>query len=120
MQKIIIAGQLGQDAQSKEVGENVAISFNVAVNEKHGNEYACTLWRNKDEASVADYLKKGTGVIVEGTPQVETWLSQEKKEPQARIKIMVLDFYFMSDTSKKAEETAEAARFALFKSKKTT
>ncbi|MDR3329102.1 MAG: single-stranded DNA-binding protein [Prevotellaceae bacterium] len=114
MQKIIIAGQLGQDAQAKEVGERLAINFSVAVNEKRGDKeatswYACALWRNKDKAGIASYLKKGTGVIIEGAPDVEAWLSKEKSEPQARIKITVSDLHFMSGTPKKAEEPAAPA-----------
>jgi single-strand DNA-binding protein len=99
MQKIFIAGKLGQDAQTKEVGERIAINFNVAVNEKRNDKettrwYSCTIWRNKDKASLAQYLKCGVGVIIEGSPDVEAWVSKEKNEPQARIKITVTDLYF--------------------------
>ncbi|MDR0566947.1 MAG: single-stranded DNA-binding protein [Prevotellaceae bacterium] len=114
MHKIIIAGQLGQDAQSREVGENVAINFSVAVNEKRGSEevthwYACTLWRNKDKAGVAAHLKKGAGVIVEGTPDVEAWMSKERSEPQARIRVTVRDLHFMTGNKKESHPTAEAS-----------
>jgi single-strand DNA-binding protein len=113
MQKIMIAGQLGQDAQSKEIGDNVAINFSVAANEKRGdkeltNWYACTLWRSKEKSGIAAYLKKGTGVIIEGAPEVEAWMSKEKSEVQARIKITVRDLYFMSGSAKK-ESSAPAA-----------
>ncbi|MDR1984221.1 MAG: single-stranded DNA-binding protein [Prevotellaceae bacterium] len=99
MQKIIIAGLLGQDAQIAKVGDNIAINFDVAVNEKYGdnettNWYACTLWRSKNKNSIADYLTKGTGVIIEGIPDIEIWMSKEKSVPQARIKITVKDLYF--------------------------
>lgn len=111
MQKIIIAGQLGQDAQSREVGDNVAINFSVAVNEKHGSEeitrwYACTLWRAKDKANIVLYLKKGTGVILEGTPDVEAWMSKEKAEPQARIRVAVKDLHFMTGNKKESSSGA--------------
>ncbi|GHT16797.1 hypothetical protein AGMMS4956_19830 [Bacteroidia bacterium] len=112
MQKIFISGALGADAASKEVGENIAINFNVAVNEKRGDKevtswYGCTLWRHKDKASIAQYLKKGTGVIIEGTPEVEVWLGKEKNEPQGQIKITVRDLDFMSGNAKKAEPPIE-------------
>jgi single-strand DNA-binding protein len=112
MQKIIIAGALGQDAQSREVGDNIAINFSVAANEKRGDKeitswYACTLWRGKDKASIADHLKKGTGVIIEGAPEVEAWMSKEKAEPQARIKVTVRELHFM--TGNRKESGAEAA-----------
>jgi single-strand DNA-binding protein len=101
MQKIIIAGRLGQDAQTKEIGERIAINFNVAVNEKRSDKeitrwYSCTIWRNKDKANLAPYLKSGVGVIIEGSPDVEAWLSKEKNEPAARIKITVTDLHFMN------------------------
>jgi single-strand DNA-binding protein len=114
MQKIMVAGQLGQDAQAKEIGDNVAINFSVAANEKRGdkeltNWYACTLWRSKEKAGIAAYLKKGTGVIIEGAPEVEAWMSKEKSEVQARIKITVRDLYFMSGSAKKESSAAAAA-----------
>jgi single-strand DNA-binding protein len=113
MQKIIIAGQLGQDAQTREVGDNVAINFSVAVNEKRSDKeitswYACTLWRSKEKTGIAEYLKKGTGVIVEGTPDVEAWMSKEKAEPQARIKVAARELHFMAGTKKEAGSDAAA------------
>jgi single-strand DNA-binding protein len=113
MQKIIIAGALGQDAQTREVGDNIAINFSVAVNEKHGEKeetswYACTLWRSKDKVGIATYLKKGTGVIIEGTPGVEAWVSKEKSEVQARIKVTVKDLHFMTG-SRKENDAADVA-----------
>jgi single stranded DNA-binding protein len=119
MQKIIIAGQLGQDAKTKEVGDTIAINFSVAVNEKRNDKettswYACTLWRNKDKAAIAAHLKTGTGVIIEGSPEVEAWMSKEKAEVQARIKVTVRELYFMTGNKKEssapaAAEAAEAA-----------
>jgi single stranded DNA-binding protein len=109
MQKIIIAGQLGQDAQTREMqtGDSVAINFSVAVNEKRGDKeithwYACTLWRDKGKTNIAAYLKKGTGVIIEGTPEVEAWMNKEKAGAEARIKITVKELHFMTGTKKES------------------
>jgi single-strand DNA-binding protein len=114
MQKIIIAGQLGQDAQSREVNDSIAINFNIAVNEKRdGKEitswYACTLWRSRDKAGIAAYLKKGTGVIIEGTPDVEAWMGKESVGLQARIKVTVRDLHFMTGGKKESSPAASGA-----------
>ncbi|GHV64472.1 hypothetical protein FACS1894199_02800 [Bacteroidia bacterium] len=110
MQKIIISGVLGADATSKEVGENVVVNFNVAVNEKRGkdekevtNWYACSLWRTKGKDGVSQYLKKGSGVIIDGTPDVDVWADKETKEPKGQIKITVRDLDFMSGNKKETE-----------------
>jgi single stranded DNA-binding protein len=114
MQKIIIAGALGQDAQTREAGDNVAINFSVAVNERRGDKettswYACTLWRGKDKAGIAAHLKKGTGVIVEGTPDAEAWMGKENAGPQARIKVAVRDLHFMNGSRQVGSPAAAAA-----------
>lgn len=117
MQKIIIAGCLGADARVSEPREGrVAINFSVAVNERKNDAeatkwFSCTRWCDADKAKIAEYLKKGTGVIVEGTPEVDVWCNKESGEPQGAIKITVQHLELMSGSrkEKEAEQTAETA-----------
>lgn len=68
-------GNIGQDADVKQVGQRSVINFSVAVN--HGKERTtwvrCAYWRDNDKTKIADYLKKGTTVIVRGEPSVRAW-----------------------------------------------
>lgn len=80
MQKTTLIGNLGGDAVQRTTDSGaIAISFNVAVSERRKDQeyttwYSCTMWRNPDQSTaVAQYLKKGKKVYVEGKPSVRAF-----------------------------------------------
>lgn len=86
MNRTQIIGNLGQDAEVKAFeGGQSAISFSVAVTEKWNDAqgvkqertdwFRCTLWRKPEQTSIANYLKKGTKVLVEGKAQARAWVN---------------------------------------------
>lgn len=84
MEKLLITGHIGQDAQIRQVGEDTVANFSVAVThrtKKDGqaatettNWYNCALWR---PSKVVDYLKKGQPVLVEGRPQARIFTKKD-------------------------------------------
>jgi single-strand DNA-binding protein len=107
MNKIIIAGRIGTDAETKEVGERLAINFPVAVSESSGNEkkttwYKATIWRKKDKGDIAGYLKKGTCITVMGRPKAEAWLNKEG-QAEGSIRIDVDDVELQGKPSSSSE-----------------
>ena len=85
MNRYQIIGNLGNDAtvRTLDSGTN-AISFNVAVTKKWTDKQgqkqesttwvSCTQWKLKDQSTaVAQYLKKGTRVLVEGEPSARSY-----------------------------------------------
>lgn len=76
MQKLIIAGNIGRDAELRTTqnGDQVA-GFSVAVSngkDENGNWrdstwFDCSLW-GKRATALAPFLTKGTRVVVEGRP----------------------------------------------------
>ena len=85
MNRYQIIGNLGNDAtvRTLDSGTN-AISFNVAVTKKWTDKsgekkesttwVSCTQWKIKDQSTaVAQYLKKGTRVLVEGEPSARSY-----------------------------------------------
>ena len=81
MLKAIIIGHLGKDAEVKDVNGKKVINFSVAHTEKYkdsqGAEQSKTTWvecaKWGETTAIAPYLKKGTQVYVEGTPEIRTW-----------------------------------------------
>src|ERR1700751_4782792 len=81
MIKLQIIGNLGKDCITNTVNGKNVINFNVAHNEKfrdaQGNQkykticVECAYWTYR--TGVAPYLKKGTQVYAEGTPEVRTY-----------------------------------------------
>lgn len=80
MIKLTAIGHLGKDCLVNQVNGKSVMNFNVAVTEKYrqGDEQKdkttwleCAYW--SDRTALAPYLKKGTQVYIEGTPEVRTY-----------------------------------------------
>jgi len=83
---IAIVGYLGQDSETREVGENSVVEFSVAEQvymgkdkEKATNWFRVSLW-NKYGTALAPYLKKGQMVFVEGTLLGREYENKEGKK----------------------------------------
>ncbi len=102
MLKVILSGALGNDAEVREVGNSKVINFNVAVSldykDKDGNRVEKTewvkasLWRDQN-SKIADYLKKGKKVLIEGTPESEGYKSKDGEiKSVLAVKVKEIEF----------------------------
>jgi single-strand DNA-binding protein len=81
MIKLQVIGNLGKDCVTNTVNGKNVINFNVAHTEKfrdaQGNQKDKTIWVDcaywTDRTGIAPYLKKGTQVYVDGSPEVKTF-----------------------------------------------
>ena len=81
MIKLQVIGNLGKDCVTNTVNGKNVINFNVAHTEKfkdaQGNQKDKTIWVEcaywTDRTAIAPYLKKGTQVYAEGTPELRTY-----------------------------------------------
>ncbi len=81
MIKLQVIGNLGKDCVTNNVNGRTVMNFTVAHTERFrdasGNQQERTTWVEcaywSDRTAVAPYLKKGTQVYVEGTPEVRTY-----------------------------------------------
>lgn len=81
MIKLQVIGHLGKDCITNTVSGKTVMNFSVAHTEKYrdaqGNQKDRTTWVEcaywSDRTAVAPYLKKGTLVYAEGTPEVRTY-----------------------------------------------
>jgi len=81
MIKMQVIGNLGKDCTTNTVNGKTVINFNVAHTEKFRDQQGvqkdktiwveCAYWT--DRTAIAPYLRKGTQVYVEGTPDVRTY-----------------------------------------------
>jgi single-strand DNA-binding protein len=85
MIKMQAIGNLGKDCVTNAVNGKNVINFNVAHTEKfkdaQGNQRDKTIWVEcaywTDRTGIAPYLKKGTQVYVEGTPDIRTYTKND-------------------------------------------
>jgi single-strand DNA-binding protein len=85
MIKLQVIGNLGKDCVTNAVNGKNVINFNVAHTEKfrdaQGNQKDKTIWVDcaywTDRTGIAPYLKKGTLVYTEGTPELRTYTKND-------------------------------------------
>ena len=85
MIKTLLIGHLGKEAIVKVVNSKTVINFSVAHSEKYKNHEGVTvektLWVEcaywTDRTAIAQYLKKGTQVFVEGIPSVDIYTNAQ-------------------------------------------
>ena len=85
MIKLQVIGNLGKDAVLNNVNGKSVINFTVAHTERYKDAQGvqkdkttwvdCAYWT--DRTGIAPYLKKGTSVYVEGTPDVRTYTTAD-------------------------------------------
>ncbi|MBY0480973.1 MAG: single-stranded DNA-binding protein [Chitinophagaceae bacterium] len=85
MIKLQVIGNLGKDAILNNVNGKNVINFTVAHTERFKDAQGvqkdkttwvdCAYWT--DRTGIAPYLKKGTSVYVEGTPDVRTYTTSD-------------------------------------------
>ncbi len=87
MIKLQVIGNLGKDAVVNNVNGKSVINFSVAHTEKfkdaQGVQKDKTIWVEcaywTDRTAIAPYLKKGTQVYAEGTPDLRAYTTQDGK-----------------------------------------
>lgn len=85
MIKLTAIGNLGRDAETKQVNGRNVINFSVAHTEKYKNREGVqvdkTIWLEcdywTDRPAIGQYLKKGTQVYIEGQPEVRTYTAKD-------------------------------------------
>jgi single-strand DNA-binding protein len=92
--RVIIVGRLTRDPELRYIPSGTAVcEVGVAVNEKvkRGGEYVeapvfvdCTLWSKTAEVA-AQYLHKGSSVLIEGRLQLDTWEKDGEKRSKLKV-----------------------------------
>ncbi len=105
--KAIITGNLTRDPELRTTpGGTSVCSFSVAVNrvyrdngeQKESVSYIdCSAWSKLGEM-IAQYAKKGSGVLVSGRLDQHSWEDKNTGQKRSRVEIVVEDFNFISNS----------------------
>ena len=98
MIKLLVIGNLGKDCITNTVNGKSVINFNVAHTEKfkdaQGNQKEKTTWVEcafwTERTAIAPYLRKGTQVYVEGTPDIRSY-NKNDGTPGVSLTLRVLN-----------------------------
>ncbi len=112
--RIVLIGRLTADPELKFVGDNIALcKFSLAVDrrfkddkgEKQTDFINCTAWRKQAEL-IAQYVKKGHKLAIEGTLQQERWETKEG-EKRSTYTVQVDNFTFLEAAANGATAPAQ-------------
>lgn len=106
--RVNISGNLTRDAELRQTNGNgtPVLNFSVAVNDRRKNQatdewedYAnfvdCSLFGRRAEA-LAQYLKKGTKVAIDGKLRYSTWQDKNTGDNRHSLGVLVDELEFMS------------------------
>lgn len=102
--KAIITGNLTRDPELRTTPNGASVcSFSVAVNRTYRDANGeqreevsyldCSAW-NKLGEMIAQYAKKGSGVLVSGRLSQRSWEDKTDGKKRSRVEIVVEDFNF--------------------------
>lgn len=78
MKKLILTGNVGRDPEVKQSTKGEFITFSVAVNNKKDAEWIdCSVFNEKLVGLVKQYVKKGSKLLLEGEPYVNTFTTKD-------------------------------------------
>jgi single-strand DNA-binding protein len=102
VKSITIAGKLGRDAETRQVGTDTVTSFSVAVDDRSGKKkstiwFDCSVWGKRGTA-LAQYLTKGTGVAISGDFGVRSYQAKDGSTKTA-FSVRVSELTLMSGNS---------------------
>lgn len=92
MISLVIIGNLGKDAEVKEVNGKKVINFSVCHTQKNKDGASKSTWvecgKWGETTGIAPYLTKGTKVYVEGVPDLNLYKKNDG-EPGGSIRLLV-------------------------------
>ena len=120
MQHIMLEGRLGRDAEIKTTARgNKYVTFTLAVDGRDKDNNKTTTWYNVSSfqenhtGKFAEYLKKGSGLIVMGTPSFGIWTDRNgQAKLDLNVKATNLEFPTLGGSKENGEgqQTQQTAR----------
>lgn len=106
--KVIIVGNITRDPELRSTPSGTQVcGFSVAVNRNYrdgsGEQkenvsfFDCSAWGKSGEL-IAQYAKKGSGILVSGRLEQRSWEDKEGQK-RSRVEIVVEDFNFIGGTA---------------------
>lgn len=111
--KLQIIGNVGADAVVNNVNGKQVINFNVCHTERfkdnNGVENNRSTWINcsfwTERTAVAQYIKKGNQIYVEGQPTTDTYTKEGKTF--AQLKLRVTNIQLLSSNQNNQQQTSQ-------------
>jgi single-strand DNA-binding protein len=120
MNQSTFIGNIGKDAEIRNVNNVFAIGFNLAVNETYKDQngqkiektlwVTATIWKNDSkQTGIAQFLKKGTKVLIQGKVEPDVFKNKDGVYmPQLRLRVDRLELLSKKEETLGTETAAGA------------
>ena len=103
--KVILCGNLTRDPEMRATPSGAQVcGFGLAVNRVYKDSsgankedvsfFDCSAWGRSGE-TIAQYAKKGTGMLVSGRLEQRSWDDKKTGEKRSRVEVVVEEFNFL-------------------------
>lgn len=106
--KITLVGNVGRDPELKQVANNKVVEFSIAINEPARGQqpektewYRVTFWDRRAE-TIAQYVRKGTQILVEGRLAVRSYQDNTGKDRYS-LEVTGTDFVLLGSKADNQE-----------------
>ena len=118
--KVVLIGNVVKDVETKELKDSSVSGIRLAVDdpfrEKNTVYIDCEAWG--DQSSFAQkWLKKGSGIIVDGRLCMDSWEKDGKKETKIFVKVQEIRFSNVGSKSEKSDQSSPKQENKTTKSK---
>lgn len=111
--KVVLIGNVVKDVETKQLKDSSVAKIRMAVDdpfrEKNTVYIDCEAWG--DQASFAEkWLKKGSGIIVDGRLCMDSWEKDGKKETKIFVKAQEIRFSNVGSKNEKSEKNEQTSK----------
>jgi|688.fasta_scaffold345172_2 single-strand DNA-binding protein len=111
--KVVLIGNVVKDVETKQLKDSSVAKIRMAIDdpfrEKNTVYIDCEAWG--DQASFAEkWLKKGSGIIVDGRLCMDSWEKDGKKETKIFVKAQEIRFSNVGSKNEKSEKNEQTSK----------
>ena len=122
--KVMLAGNLTRNPESRQIGGNAVANFGLAVNRRYKTSAGeqreettfvdCEAWGRTAEV-IGQHFSKGKPIFIEGRLKLEEWDDKASGAKRSKLKVSVESFQFVGgrdDASGESRRPAPVSRAA--------
>jgi single-strand DNA-binding protein len=118
LNKVIVSGHLGKDPETTPAGATTVTKFSIAVNDEwkqDGEKQQRTNWLNVavfngNGENVAEFLHKGSHVLIEGALRTSEWDDKESGQKRWKTEIIANQVIFLDKKSEPKKTRPRAVK----------
>ena len=116
--KITLVGNVGRDPELKQTATSKVVDFSIAINEPARGQqpertewYRVSFWDRRAE-TIAQYVRKGTQIMVEGRLSVRTYTDPNTQRERYSLEVTGTDFVLLGTRPAGEEGGAPSGGYA--------